>query len=183
VSPYEIDRIAHHRERLVLAVFSSSQLRNGPAVERIAGKMKSADALDRQDLALEQQRSSLFNDILLSPGFFQRVAARVGEQQSRTTFRTSSRFGVKTAVERVFIFDPASTAHLKVPHSCVRPVIRYVFDYREAGTAIRAVDKWISVAPVRGIEQLFQAIIASRDVRGDGNESLAGPLHQLSTKV
>jgi hypothetical protein len=50
---------------------------------------------------------------------------------------------VKTAVQRVIVFLLTAGAHFEIPHCRIGPVVRNIFDDREAGAAVGAVGESI----------------------------------------
>src|SRR5436190_14714550 len=79
---------------------------------------------------------------------------------------------MKASVARVLVLRPTSAAHREPTHGRVGPIVRNSLDDREAWSTVGAVDERIAIATVRLIEQFAQAIAASGDVRGNGNELL-----------
>src|SRR5215208_2661747 len=75
--------------------------------------------------------------------------------------------GVEAAVRGIFVLAAAIGAHLEARHRCCGPVVRDRAGDGEARTAIRAVGERVTVAPVRGVQKLSQAIFARSDVRRD----------------
>src|SRR6185437_14096438 len=69
--------------------------------------------------------------------------------------------------ERVLVFLAALITHRELTHRGLRAIVWNSFDYRKPRTAIRAVDKRISVTAVTRVEQLSQAVPASADVGGN----------------
>ena len=88
----------------------------------------------------------------------------------RATHRAGHRLGVKTAIQRIVIFGRTIGAHHKGRHSCLGTVVGDIFYDSEAGAAIRAIDEWVTVSAILGVEHLLQAILAEADIRGDGDE-------------
>ena len=67
---------------------------------------------------------------------------------------------MKAAVSGVMVFRSAIGAEHKASHAGVGTVIRDGFDDGEARTAIRAVDKGVTVAPIGGVKKFAPAIWA-----------------------
>src|SRR5205814_2440707 len=85
----------------------------------------------------------------------------------RSAFGTGVRLRVKPAVQRVVIFAFALVTHYKFFHCRVGTVVRQRFDNRKPGPAICAVREWIPKSPIVWVENLAQAMDASRDVGED----------------
>ena len=71
---------------------------------------------------------------------------------------------VKTPVEWVGILRGAGGAHGKTIHRGGRSVIGQRANDGKARSAIGAVDKRVVIAPIGGVEQLAQTIIAGGDI-------------------
>src|SRR5215208_612919 len=68
--------------------------------------------------------------------------------------------GVEAAVRGVVVLVLALGAHLEACHRGHGPVVGYRAGYGEAWPAVRAVGERVAVAPVRGVEDLRQALLA-----------------------
>ncbi len=160
--------IAHHqREGFVRAPLASAQLRHRSLVGGIAGQQKPAQALDRHDLSLSQQRPRLANDAKrVCPG---KRSLRTGfhQGQRRSTNGARIGLGMEAPVAGIFIFRLAIRAHHEGRHGGGRAIIGYVADDGVARAAMGAIGEGISVAPVRGIAKITPASIASAGVGRD----------------
>ena len=126
--------------------------------------MKAADALDGYDTAAG-------NNL---PGFSKR---------RRTAFAAADKINLGPAVvaaDRLSVITPgfgvsififAGGAHGKLAHAGPHPVVGHGVQDSQPGSAGRAVNEGVQVAPVFFIEQLRLAFIADGDVRG--NEDVA----------
>jgi hypothetical protein len=88
-----------------------------------------------------------------------------------TAIRAGDRLGVIAAVGRVLVLGVTRRAHLEALHRRVLPVVRRMAHDRQARAALCAVDEWVAVAAVVGVEELGQAPIAGGDIgrdRGSG---------------
>src|SRR4030042_1237329 len=104
------------------------------------------------------------SDFLLSvhPGeMFAKLKPDLG-----ATIWASYRLGMKASLGWILILGPASFTHLEAAHSCFRPVVGDVLNDCKPGTAICAIDKWVTKAAVYWIKKLFQTIGANAYVRG-----------------
>ncbi len=163
-------------QRLFLALFALAQTANSAIVSRIHHQMKSAEALDRDDLTRANGFGGGEQDFVAALGrarqifFREKIGgvlpnATAPEFELRPADRTRVRLRVKPAVERIVVFHLARGTHLKRLHRGVRPVVGQRFDDAEARTAIRAVRERIPIAAVRRIKNLAQTIGTRRDVR------------------
>ncbi len=162
LQPVRAARGNHHGQRFVRARFFRAQARDGDVVARVAYQVVAADALDRDDLAGAQGR-----DRLRQRGGVVAVGgnARRDELQARPAGRAGDRFGMKPAVERVFVFAPAFRAHGERRHAGVGPVIGKLADERVTWPALGAVDERMTVAAIIRIAQLAQAVVAGEIIR------------------
>jgi hypothetical protein len=104
------------------------------------------------------------------------VAARADEAEMGTAHRAGVGLGVEAAVGRVLVLLAAVVAHGEHGHGGGSPVVGDREDDRVAGTAVRAVDERVAVAPVGGVEELEQAVVAGGDVDAHGHgRSAHGP--------
>jgi hypothetical protein len=146
-----VDRAHHQRERPVLAVLARAQARDHLLVVRPAREVESADALDRDDRAVEQRAG--------------------GDLDARRDARAARRAGVRLRVEapvgRVVVLGLAGRAHREARHRGRRPVVGHAGDDREARPAVGAVDERVAVAAVGGVEELGEAGVAGRGVGSD----------------
>lgn len=74
---------------------------------------------------------------------------------------------VKTPVEWVGILRGALGTHGKTIHRGGRSIVRQRADDGKARPAVSAVDKRVVIAPIGGVEQLAQTIIAGGDIGRD----------------
>ena len=80
---------------------------------------------------------------------------------------------VEAAIGWVVVLRLAGRAHRESRHRGLRPVVGNAARDGEARTAVGAVQKWIAVAAIVGIEQFAQAVRAGRRVRGNARAHLA----------
>jgi len=74
---------------------------------------------------------------------------------------------VKAAVQRIIIFGLAGGTHLEGSHGGQGTIIRHIRNNGKTGTAVGAVRKRVSIAPVFGIKHLLPTFIARGHIRGD----------------
>jgi len=74
--------------------------------------------------------------------------------------------GRENAVEWVVVFCLTIWAHYKRAHGGFGAVIRHIFYYGEAGSAIGAVGEWVMIASVFEAENFPEASLAGGDIRG-----------------
>ena len=112
--------------------------------------------------------------------FFESDAARrIPQFKLRAAGGTGIRLGMKSPVVRIFVFGAAIRAHCEGLHGCVRAVVGERFDDRETGTAVGAVGKRITIAPVLGIEYLRAGIPGRWRCRGGSGRFWPRPVHSL----
>ena len=162
----------HQRERLVLAVLSRAELRHRILVSGQAGEMEAAEALDRDDRAV-QQRARGRLDRVGGARVVDRASARVREPHARAAVRAGVRLGVEAPVGRVLVLGAAGRAHGEARHGRVRPVVRDVAHDRESRAAVGAVRERVAEAAIGRVEQLGQAVGAGRAVGGHRRARLA----------
>lgn len=162
---FEVRR--HQCERFALPAFSPPQFIDRHPVSRVAGKMKTADPFDGDDLSLPQV-FSCFQDCGEAQIYCRqvlRLRRRDFEMNTRSALRTSHRLGMEAAVRRIGIFGSAFRAHFELRHGGGGAVVRQVGDDRKTRTAIRAVDERIKIAPVFWVEEFAFAVRAEGNIR------------------
>ena len=128
--------------------------------------MDAAEALDRHDLSGLQGLAGKLDRVAGDA-----VSVRVQIEDLRPADRAAVRLGVIAAVLNVVVLPVAVRAHGEGAHGGLRPVVGDILDDGKARAAVGAVDERIAVAPVRGIQQLAQAVVTDADIRG--NEGVA----------
>ena len=129
---------------------------------RVAAQMETAQALYGQDAAFAKSGMSQL----------QRVAGQlpplgVGEDQPRPADRTGHGLGMETAVSGITVLFCAVAAHGKTRHGGAGAVIGQAFDDGEAGATVGTVGKGVTVAAIRRIPHVGQAIRAGGHIRRD----------------
>ena len=76
---------------------------------------------------------------------------------------------VKAAIRRIAIFSCTKFIQRPRLHCRIRPVVRKRPHNAVTRPAVGAVDIRIKIARIRGIEELFQAIVANRQIRRNAN--------------
>src|SRR5260370_32487659 len=110
-----------------------------------------ADALDCENPVLLEHTGS-FRD---SQGICSRIQVVM-----RSAHRTGDRLSVEAAIGGVMVLGGAERVQRPRFHRGVRTIIGNTFNYRVARAAVGAVDVWIEVARIAGIEKLGQAFLA-----------------------
>ena len=149
----------HQRERLVLAVLARAQRRDRGLVVGAAGEVVAAEALDRHDRAVAQQRRRGGDRVRGPP------AGAPVRRRARPARRARVRLGVEAPVARVVVLGPAGRAHREARHRRQRAVVGDALHDREARPAVGAVRERVAVAPVGRVAQLAQACRARRASR------------------
>ena len=173
-SVVELDELArrgdvgrHQRERLVLAVLARAQRARPPLVVGAAREVVAAEALDRDDRAVAQQRGGR-RDRVAGAGH-----ASADQRAPRPARRAGVRLGVEAAVARVVVLGPAGGAHREARHRRQRPVVGDAAHDREARPAVRAVDERVAVAAVGRVEELAPGSPRTSRLSGDTSASAA----------
>jgi hypothetical protein len=78
---------------------------------------------------------------------------------------------MKTAIADIIEFMLALSAHFEPLHGSEPAIIRRIYDYRIARTAIRAIYERIKVAPVMAVHEFIAAINAGSNVRRNLRET------------
>ena len=142
--------------------FSSRFFRSRKRLDRlsVAGihhQVVAADPLDSQDCAgLEQFAGPDDRRILFAQDGI-RMAPAAGAAARRPGRRSAGR---ESGGRRVVVFLPAVRAERKGSHGRVGPVVGDAGDDAVAGAAVGAGDEGVAEAPVCGIEQFPQAVVA-----------------------
>ncbi len=89
---------------------------------------------------------------------------RQADRNSRPAFPAGIGLRMEASIGRISVFAGATRAHLESLHRSCRAVVRQRVDDGEARPAVRAVDERVAIAPVVGVEQLGQAIVAGGQV-------------------
>ena len=124
-----------------------------------AGEVVAAEALDRDDRAVAQQRGGRRHRV--GGAGHGAGPISVGPRAAR---RAGVRLRVEAPVARVLVLRPAGGAHLEARHRRERTVVGDAAHDREPRPAVRAVDERVAVAAVAGVPQLGQAVRARRGV-------------------
>ncbi len=141
----------HEGEGPVLAVLASAEGRHRLLVDRPAGEVVAADALDGEDRA-RRQALRRRSDRVAGVRDRERRSGGVRQRGPRPADRAGVRLGVEAAVERIVVLRLARGAHLEAGHRRGRPVVGDAAHDREPRAAVRAVDERIAVAAVGGVE-------------------------------
>ena len=140
---YRPDVGRHQSKGLVVFSLPLPQSADSLTVGRVAGDMKSAEALDRNDQPLFEQIYRLCNGISRD-----RPATVFHDQRHvGAALGARIRLGMEPPVTDIFEFLPAICAQFEILHGCPGTVIWQVFDDSEPWSAVGAVHKGI-VLPV-----------------------------------
>jgi hypothetical protein len=148
-----LNRPNHHREGLVIALFSASQTTRRGVVIGADGQMKSAQPLDGDDLSLQQH----------SPTDFDRIAGGlppfgVDQLHLRPALMTCDRLSMKASIRRRCELLSTGRAHCKAGHGRIAPVIRNAPNDRETRAALSAVRQRVSAPTLAGRKNFSHAI-------------------------
>ena len=146
----------HQRERPVLAVLARAQPRHRGLVVGAAGEVVAAEALDRDDRAVEQQRRGRDASRRRPTASPSRTAGPQSGQALGCAWKRRSPGSSYSAWQRC--------AHGEAGHRRQRPVVGHAAHDREARAAVGAVDERVAIAAVGGVEELGQAVVAGRGV-------------------
>lgn len=154
----------HHREGLLLALLAVAQPRHRLGITRVTGEMEAAQALDGDDLAAQHARHRSGNRVYAR----HRHALRIEQHQAGAAIRTGVGLGVEAAMLRRLVLAQTGRALRERRHAGGGAVVGQRARQRVARAALGAVDEGVTVAPVRGVEKLRQAVGAHRRVVADG---------------
>ena len=159
----------HDCEWLAVAVLALSQTFDGRFVGGVHGEVEPADAFDCEHFTAEKPLNRLGNWIFV----FDPYTLGCFEPDLRAARPAGVWLGVKSPVQGIFVFGPTLGAHGKDSHRGLRPVVRNAARDGETRPAVCAVEKWIAIAAVRGVEQLAKAVGASCGVGWDSGGDLS----------
>ena len=166
-TPDHLDVPCHQREGLAAPALAGAQEGHHLGHGRVAGQVKAADALDRDDVAPHQQGAGRIDVVVSGDGLVaRRTAAQVLDPGPRAAGVAGDRLGVEAPVGRVLVLAPAVRAEREVAHRGLAAVVGRGFDDGKARPAVGAVGEGIAVAPGEGIADFGQAVGAGRHVRG-----------------
>ena len=151
----------HHRERLFHPTLPLTQSIHGSRDGGIDGEMETAQTLDCDNLRGKKPGSGICDRV----GTFDDLSRPIPEFDARAALPASVGLGMKTPVERIFVFRQTCRAHRKRRHRGARPVIRDIANDGKARSAVGAIDEGIAIATVARVEHFTHAIRADRDVR------------------
>ena len=138
-------------------------------IRGVDAEMKSANSLDGDDFARGQAIDASRDRIVGG----NRGAIRGDESKLRAAIPARIWLRMEAPIGGILIFRLASSAHRKLRHRSLRPVVGYSPRNREARAAIGAIQKWIAIAPVVAIEQFAQAIRAGGGIGGNAGGDAA----------
>jgi hypothetical protein len=74
---------------------------------------------------------------------------------------------MKPPIFRIVILSLALSTHGKLCHGCIVPVIGDICHYGVTGSAVRAINKRVSVTAVQRIKKLSETIVTDGNIGGD----------------
>ena len=125
-------------------MLAPTQLRDRDGIGCIANQMKPAETFYGRDFAALNLSKQLSNFILTGD----RRTGFVFQFNMRSAYVTGIRLRVKSAVKRILVLLQTVRAHRKNFHARLRAVIGQLGSDGVAGTAVRAVDKRITVPAI-----------------------------------
>lgn len=157
--------VDHQREGLRVASLPRTELLHGVVVRRVAREVVSADPLDRDDPALDEDACRATDRVAR----VEHGPARVHERQARPARRTRDRLRMKSAIARVVVLAAARLAHRERRHRRPCAIVRGRLDDREPRPARGAAREGVTETAVGAVGDLAHAVVADagvgRDVR------------------
>ena len=134
----------------------------------IASKLKSAHALDRNNLTALQQGAHRIYRIQRGHRV-QRNRGTIGSLKpcSRAAGIAGYWLRMEATISRILILGATGRAHRKRAHRGARAVIRNAFDDRQPWAAMRAIGERIAIAPRERIEDFYYAFGAGGSIGDD----------------
>jgi hypothetical protein len=158
----------HHGEGFAVAVLAGSEIGNRGFARGVYCEMKASDAFDGEDLVIEQEPDD-GGDWVVG---FDRRAVWGFERKLWAAVAACVGLGVEATIERIVVFGMTSGAHVEIDHGGLRAVVGYAPRDGEARAAVGAVEKWVAIPPIYWVEELAEAVGASRGVGGDASRDL-----------
>ena len=149
-------------------MFPRSELLHRILVRRKRGKMIAAESLHRDDFPGSQQFGGFANRVSRL-----RDSISIDQTHARTARWATYWLRVEPTIGRIAIFARTVCAHRKLGHRRARAVVRHAANDRESRTAVGAIREGIAIATIQRIEDLADAVVASRDVGRNQNIALA----------
>ena len=180
VQGHELRRIGegrdHDRQGLRVPPLSSPEPKDRVFVRSRCGEVESSEASEGDDPPTRQETGRFLQcpDSLVAP-------LPHLEPDPGPTLGTRIGLRVVASVPGVPVLGPASLTLAKHRHARSLPVVGHLLDDRVPGTAVRAGDEGVAVAPVGGVEQLRPTAVAHGHVgrhgqgRGTGGLALDDP--------
>ena len=134
--------------------------------------MKSADALDRDDLPGSNEGCGGLYRVTISGNVRER-AARAFKPNLRAAFGAGIGLRVEAAAGGIAVFRKAGRAHRELRHARGGAVVGDRADNRKPWPAIRAIGEGIAVATVGGVADIREAGGAGCGVGGDAGSDRA----------
>ena len=153
---------AHDGEGLFIALFSEAKRPRDLWFITAAGQMYTPKALDSDDLPRLQGIARKLDGVASHA-----LSVFIEIENLRPTFGAAVRLRVIAAVFDIVVLPFAVRAHREGRHGGFGPVVGYIPDDGKARAAVSTIDEGIAVAPVCGISELAQAVIADADIGRD----------------
>ena len=168
VAADHVERARHHRQRLAIAVLGRAQPRDRLGAGRVARQVIAAEALDRDDLALEDQAAGRVDVVDQRDRRGARGVPAVAHQARAGPARVArDRLGVEPAVGRILVLRGARRAQREAGQGRRGAIVGHAGHDRQARAAVGAGRERIAIAPPERIEHLGRARRADRRVGGD----------------
>ena len=147
-------------------MLAPAQSEDGIGVQGVAGKMDAANPFYRENAAACQKFLRPEKSIVSGYAAGVCTGSGIRIKDFRTAVGTAVRLSVISPVVDITVFVCAVLTHEKLLHYSTFPVIGERFYDRVSGSAVRAVDEWITVSTVRRIIELGFTFGAHCDIRG-----------------
>ena len=151
---------AHYCKRLLVALLAATKRHGSLRLRAGAGQMHTAQPLDGDYFSVFHISARKLYRVALKP-----IPFRVEEEHLRPADGTAVGLGVIASVLDVVVFPVTVRAHRELAHRGLAAIIRYIFYYSKAWTAISTIYKRVAVSPVVPVAQFAQAVVTDADIR------------------
>lgn len=169
----------HDGQRLAVAMLAIAQTADSCFIGRVDGEVETTNALDRENLPSKQALDCLGNGI----GTFDLAADRGLKPDVRSASPAGIWLSVETAVERIVVFSLTLGTHREDGHRCLRTVVRDAASDGETRPTVGAIQEWVAVPAVAGVEEFAKAIGAGSGIGRDAGAYAAQHLAGDDTKA
>ncbi|KFB70326.1 MAG: hypothetical protein AW09_004587 [Candidatus Accumulibacter phosphatis] len=152
----------HHHKGLLVTLLALTQQSDGDRVARVAGQMETAQALDGENLSLQQQGQGRADRVI-----GQAVSLAVEQENLWSALRTAIGLGMKTPVLGPPVLTLTTVTHRKRFEAGAYAVVGQAAADGVAWSAIGAIGEGITPARAAGVEHLGQALATDRRVVSD----------------